>query len=99
MILKYYFHLQYLLICTNINDQISNASQTVDFITSSYIDETDADTSKKTSFKKKIVRQMIPNIDWDLMDRLYEDALMDSTENALKTNNSEGDGGDLGGGF
>ncbi|WCS68253.1 hypothetical protein Goe21_01430 [Bacillus phage vB_BsuM-Goe21] len=84
---------------TNINDQISNASQTVDFITSSYIDETDADTSKKTSFKKKIVRQMIPNIDWDLMDRLYEDALMDSTENALKTNNSEGDGGDLGGGF
>jgi hypothetical protein len=89
---------------TNVNDQISNSMQTVDFITSAYIDETEGDTSMKLEFKKQVVREFLPNIDWDLMDSLYDKAQMNKTKEDLKKDNPTGDGGDLslgggGGGF
>jgi hypothetical protein len=89
---------------TNVNDQISNSMQTVDFITSAYIDDTDGDTSMKLEFKKQVVREFLPNIDWDLMDSLYDKAQMNKTKETLKQDTPTGDGSDLslgggGGGF
>jgi hypothetical protein len=75
----------------NINDQISNSSQTLDFVTSVYIDETEADPTKKLNFRKKVVRKLIKTIDWDEMDALFEESEMDSAEDSLKKSNNDGD--------
>jgi hypothetical protein len=93
---------------TNVNDQINNSSQTLDFITGIYVDENDVDSSnKKLKFRQKVVRELLPNIDWDKMDKLFEESEMDSTEESLHTNDTdeggmgddEGGGGGFGGGF
>jgi hypothetical protein len=82
---------------TNVNDQISNSSQTLDFITSIYIDENDTDTVKKSDFRKRVVRELLPNIDWDKMDKIYEESVIDATGDKLK-NNDESEMGDIDGG-
>jgi hypothetical protein len=83
---------------TNVNDQISNSSQTVDFITSIYFDENDMDTAKKTTFKKKVVRELLPTtIDWDKIDKIYEESQIDAMERKVNQGGSDdssgGDGG------
>jgi hypothetical protein len=81
----------------NVNDQINNSSQTIDFIVSTYISDDEMDPKKKLSMRKAAARKFIPTIDWDEMDSLYEDAMMDATGENLKQSNGENDGTDGGG--
>jgi len=78
---------------TNVNDQISNSSQTVDFITSIYFDENDMDTAKKVKFKRKIVRELMPTtVDWDKLDKLFEESLVENMEEKIKNGGSSDEG-------
>ena len=84
---------------TNINEQISNAMQASDFIISNYIDENDTldtDLPKlKLKMKKKISQQLIPSIDWEMYDDLFDQCKKEMTEEKIKekmkpTENEEG---------
>jgi hypothetical protein len=87
---------------TNVNDQINNSSQTIDFIISNYIDDNDSDSLKKTNFRKKVARELLPTtIDWDKMDKLFEESQMDSAEAKINSSGGSDDGmggDDMGGG-
>ena len=73
---------------TNINEQISNASQAADFIISNYIDENDINDNninkKKLKMKQKVNRQLLPSLDWDLFDDLYKEVESEIKEETLK---------------
>lgn len=73
---------------TNINEQISNAMQASDFIISNYIDENDTldtDIPKlKLKMKKKISQQLIPSIDWDMYDDLFDQCKKEMTEEKIR---------------
>ena len=62
---------------TNINDHISTASQTIDFLTATYIDDASSepdDAKTKLEFKRSIAKEVIPSLDWDKIDKLFKDA-------------------------
>lgn len=70
----------------NVNDQINNASQTLDFIINSYCeDQDDSDESKKVKlkFRRKVVEKLIPSIDFEEYDQLFKEASMETTEERL----------------
>lgn len=90
----------------NINDQISNTSQSIDFHTSLYVDDQDMSNTEmnnkvKLAFKRKLARKLLPNIaDWDEMDKLFEEAQMEAMEQDIKNPQPSmdmGDGGEGGG--
>lgn len=83
---------------TNINEQINNASQSVDFIVNAYFsDETSGgmgeDPSEvdltpliKTEFKKNVIRDLLPALNWGKYDKMYSEAKLKVTEDTLKQN-------------
>ena len=91
---------------TNVNDQINNASQTLDFITNIYIDENNPDYATRLKFRKKAVRKLLPHIDWNEYDALFESALVEEVEDKIKGSGGTDDalggddvGDDMGGDF
>ncbi|ALN97883.1 portal vertex protein [Bacillus phage vB_BpuM-BpSp] len=79
----------------NINDQISNASQMIDFITSNYISEDETDSRIKRDFRKNVSKEILANIDWDKMDQLYTNTITGINEENLKEpkDNDQADSG------
>ena len=81
---------------TNINEQISNATQAADFIISNYIDDQDTmnmDLPKlKMKFKKKISRELIPSLDWDSYDDMFKECEKELTEEKIKERTKANDG-------
>lgn len=71
----------------NINDQINNASQTLDFILQSYFEdqqeENKEDKATRLNFRRKIVERLIPSIDFEEYDELFEKAKMEAKEDIL----------------
>lgn len=98
----------------NVNDQISSATQTLDFVMSSYFDDqedSDEIKIKKLKFKRKAVEVLVPSIDFDKFDELFEAAGIETKEEillqkTLKKNDDDdydefgdyGGGDDFGGG-
>ena len=95
----------------NINEQISTASQTTDFIVSNYISDDEADEEKlklKAKFKKKVNEKLVPGLNWEEFDELFEDTEKEMKEQTFKDNmnpkkeeefGDEGMDDDMGGGF
>ena len=92
---------------SNINEQINSATQTLDFVMASYFEEQD-DTEeakiKKLKFKRKAVEVLVPSIDFDKFDELFEKAGLETKEELLlqktlkKDEDDYDDFGDYGGG-
>ena len=71
----------------NINEQISTASQTTDFIVSNYIPEDETDEEKlklKAKFKRKVNEKLVPGLMWQEYDELFETAEKEMQEEKLK---------------
>ena len=71
----------------NINEQISTASQTTDFIVSNYIPDDESDEEKlklKAKFKKKVNEKLVPGLAWNEFDDLFEETERDMKEEKLK---------------
>lgn len=71
---------------SNVNEQINNASQEIDFIMADYfpddqntgmededVQETKRKTEVKKEFKKRITRDILPSINWDKYDEILRD--------------------------
>lgn len=77
---------------SNTNDQISNASQTMDYIVSGYFDQDSAAEENpeqkllRQTFKRKVMQELTPSIDFDKYDKLFEDAKLESKEKILLQN-------------
>ena len=73
---------------SNINEQISNATNTIDFLTNLYFDEssTEEDVSSiKLLFKQNLAKEyFLPSMEWDLFDKIFENINSKNTENILK---------------
>lgn len=73
---------------TSTNDQISNASTTIDFIISVYINDEDEDAVvKKLEFKKALAEQyFLPTMDWESFNRIYEENKINDIKKKVNTN-------------
>jgi len=82
----------YLNIST-LNDQISNASTTVDYVVSNYYSDSD-DEAKKNEFKRQVTRDLLPHMNWDKYDAIYDTVTKNENREAIQkqlTPNSEGE--------
>lgn len=72
---------------SNINEQISNATQTMDFIMGSYFDDQQEETAKsklvKLKFKRKIAERLMPSINFDEYDDLLLNAKLEADSELL----------------
>lgn len=88
---------------SNTNEQISNASQTMDFIMAGYFDqdgateENEGDKLLKQTFKRKIMRELIPSLDFDKYDKLFDEAKMESKQEILLKATNKNQEDDFGG--
>lgn len=86
----------------NINEQISNISQTIEFVTNSYISDDDVseDESKvtgkvKNRLKLKLSKNMIQTLDWDMYDTLLDQARIEINKEIIEQeNDTKSDGED-----
>jgi len=82
----------YLNIST-LNDQISNASTTVDYVVSNYYSDSD-DEAKKNEFKRQVTRDLLPHMNWDKYDAIYDTVTKNENREAIQkqlTPNAEGE--------
>lgn len=60
---------------SNINEQIGNHSNTIEFIMSTYFDQNSSDPSeekKKHVFKREVTKKLVTSIDWDEFDDILD---------------------------
>ena len=80
------------LVLGNTNEQISNAQQTIDFLTMYYYPDdptgeknTYQNELNKANFKRQLAKKcFLQTLDWDMYDSIYKDVKNDEIENSLK---------------
>lgn len=75
--IEIYFPKPKSLSLSNLNDQINNASQTVDFLTNTYINENSQDPNNsdlKLIVKRRIAQELLPSIDWAKIEQIFIDS-------------------------
>ena len=74
---------------TNINDQIGNASSTIDFLVSLYFPEGSTEENVedlKTRFKQSIAKDyFLTTMEWDLFNKIYTDIIKNSNKDAINS--------------
>lgn len=86
----------------NLNDQISNASSTLDFITTLYFPDNMEDQTleqKRNEFKKKACKEyFLSTMEWSIFDKVYDEIITNSAEDNIKKSLENNDStGDIGG--
>ena len=76
----------------NTNEQISNVSQTIDFISNAYlpddVDTEDKNKSKvKAEFKLKLAKDMLQTLDWETYDKYLDDVKASVKEETISKSN------------
>lgn len=84
------------LAVSNLNEQVSNAQNTIDFVVSSYISDDTQDPDLKIRFRNKVTREFLPNLDWNKFDKIFDSVKIDKEETELENNikNPATSGGD-----
>jgi len=70
---------------TNINNQASEAGNTMDFITSLFVNDSDENAPKyKLKFKQKLAKDFLPNLDWNKIEETYKQLEIEVKEEDLE---------------
>lgn len=95
--IKIYFPAPKFLQLQNDSDQFQSVQTRTEFIVNTYFDENDSSDDPKNAaikaeFKRTVIKDELPNMDWEKYDKFLEDAKVNINENKLEDDTAKDEG-------